>query len=199
MTYLCYKLSTLPATAAEEALLDASERAAFASRGNTYLRCRACLKRELARILDTTPENLRFTTGPHGKPELPHSPLHFNQSHSGELLCLAFHSAPIGVDIEKQRPKAASERVAARIMCSQQLAAWKARGADVGEFFDCWCAAEALVKHAGLSIWQATEFPFLWVAGHIRPLYTPAPDIRLFSPAPGYHGAIAYSTPTATK
>lgn len=199
MTYLCYRLSSLPATDAEKALLDTAELDSLTSRGSNYLRSRACLKRELARRLNTTPETLSFTIGPHGKPELPQSPLHFNQSHSGELLCLAFHDAPIGVDIERHRPKAATERLASRIMCPQQLAAWQTRGAQAAEFFDCWCAAEALVKHAGLSIWHAGNFPFLWVAGHIRPLFDAAPTLQLFTPAPGYYGAIAYTPIPATE
>lgn len=192
MTFLCYKLCDLPADSAAQALLDASELAAYAQRGDTFLKTRSTLKRELARRLDTPASELHLSMTEHGKPILPGSPLHFNLSHSAEHLCIAFHSSPVGVDIQLSRPKAATERLAARIMCPQQLQAWRARGATAAEFFDCWCTAEALVKQAAATIWQAQQFPFLWYPGRIQPLFAGAPHVRLFTPADGYHGAVAY-------
>ena len=192
MTYLCYKLSDLPADSEAQALLDANELAAYAQRGDTYLKTRSTLKRELARRLGVNAAELHLRTTEHGKPILPDSPVHFNLSHSGDLLCIAFHDTPIGVDIQTIRPKAATERLAARIMCPQQLEAWKRRGASPTEFFDCWCTAEALVKQAAATIWQALQFPFLWYPGRIQPLYDGAPCIKLFTPAEGYCGAVAY-------
>lgn len=147
-------------------------------------------------MLHRPPESLIFTYSKLGKPQLADSELHFNQSHSGDYLCLAVHNAPIGVDIQQIRPTSATKRLAERLMHPQQLQAWQTRGSTPGEFFACWCAAEALVKHAAASIWHAQNYPFLWQGGHIRPLFDHAPEVRLFTPAPGYCGAVAYTEPT---
>ena len=83
-------------------------------------------------------------------------------------------------------------RLAERIMCPEQLSRWQQRHCPVGEFFACWCAAEALAKQCAGSIWQARQRPFLWHTHGIEPLYPDAPTVELFEPAPGYCGAVAY-------
>ncbi|MBQ7024251.1 MAG: 4'-phosphopantetheinyl transferase superfamily protein [Akkermansia sp.] len=197
MTYFCYRFADLPAGAAEQALLSADELELAAARGPRYLAARANLRRELGRMLHRSPESLPLTYSKLGKPQLADSALHFNQSHSGDYLCLAVHNAPVGVDIQQIRPTSATKKLAARIMHPQQLQAWQARGASPGEFFACWCAAEALVKHAAAGIWHAQNYPFLWQSGRIRPLFDHAPEVRCFTPAPGYCGAIAYTVSTS--
>ena len=194
MTYFCYRYGDLPCGAAEQALLCPRELELTATRGSRYLAARANLRRELGRILHRAPESLSFTSTELGKPLLADGELHFNQSHSGDILCLAVHDAPIGVDVQQLRPAVVSARLAARIMHPQQLQAWQARGSSAEEFFACWCAAEALVKHAASSIWQALRYPFLWQNGRIRPLFDNAPHVQLFTPASGYCGAVAYTS-----
>lgn len=195
MTLLYYRLSSLPCSTAEQAVLAPEEWAAAQKRGSNYIRTRAVLRRELADRLGCPPQEIAFVYSEHGKPALPENPLYFNLSHSGDLLCLALHHAPIGVDVQQIRPHSVSARLAERIMCPAQLEAWQARGEQPQEFFDCWCAAEALVKHAGDTIWQAAaHHPFLWHNGHIRPLNTESPQVQLISPASGYCGAVAFST-----
>ncbi|MBR2127046.1 MAG: 4'-phosphopantetheinyl transferase superfamily protein [Akkermansia sp.] len=191
MDYLCYRLSELPPHAADLNLLPPVEQQQYAQRPYSSLVARCLLRQELARRLHRTLSDIELTTNAHGKPSLLHNELHFNLSHSGDLLCMAFHHAPVGVDIQQLRPRTATQRLAERMMCRQQLSRWLDGGADVGEFFACWCAAEALVKHAGATVWQAREFPFLYRHGRIEPLFTGAPVVKLFSPAAGYCGAVA--------
>lgn len=196
MTLLYYQLRSLPCGSAEQAVLSTEEWAAAQKRGKIYIQTRAVLRRELANRLGCTPQEIAFVYSEHGKPSLPGNPLYFNVSHSGDVLCLALHHAPIGVDVQKMRPLKTATLLAERIMCPQQLEAWQARGAQEKEFFDCWCAAEALVKHAGSTIWQAaSHYPFLWHNGRIHPLSELSPQVQLLSPAPGYCGAVAFSTP----
>ncbi len=191
MDHLCYRLSKIPAEVVDLSLLTPAEQQLYANRPRSSLVARCLLKQELARRLNRPAHSIGLVTNEHGKPSLPGQELYFNQSHSGDLLCLAFHHAPVGVDIQQLRPRAATEQLAGRIMCEPQLRAWLTRGADVGEFFACWCAAEALVKHAGATVWQAREFPFIYRHGRIEPLFTGAPTVKLFSPAAGYCGAVA--------
>lgn len=191
MHYLIYHLSRVQAELLPPEALDAAERAAYARRGERYLLVRSLLKRELARHSGEAAECIRFRYGENGKPH--YAPQPFNMSHSGDLLCLALHHREVGVDIERVRARKHLAELAARILCPQQLAAWQARGCALEEFFDCWCAAEALAKHCGDSIWHALRRPFLWHSGGITPLGEGAPVVELFTPAPGYRGAVAYS------
>lgn len=170
--------------------LDAVEQEAFSRRGESYLRIRSILKRELARLSGVPAESIRFTYTAHGKPIFDSQP--FNMSHSGDLLCLAFHHRDIGVDIEKVRERPGMKTTARRFMCDEQLHAWHERGCPAEDFFACWCAAEAIVKRYGASIWHAPQYPFLYKNGCILPQFPQAPEIKLFTPAPGYQGAVAW-------
>lgn len=188
MDYLLFRLDELPEGEAD--LLDATERATYAARGDSYLRVRSQLKRELARRTGTAPRELCFTYSPAGKPLCAAQP--FNISHSGELLCMAFHGSDIGVDIQRHREVRHLRSVAERILSEEQMAALELFGFPTLEFFDCWCAAEALVKWAGDSIFNARRYPFIYDSGRIRPLFEGAPRVLLFSPQVGYSGAVAY-------
>ena len=188
---LVYKPDTLPDTLGDPALLDAAETEAFAKRGRAYLLERCLLKREIGRRLGMPPQEVRFTLSENGKPQFPG--IHFNLSHSGGVLCLAFHDAPVGVDIERIRPRKNLQALAGRVMCEQQLAAFTARGCPADEFYACWCAAEALVKHSASTVWHAREFPFLYREGRIAPLQEGMPHVETFTPAEGFAGAVAYS------
>lgn len=189
MDYLLFRTDDLPA--GEEALLDADERRAYAARGESYLRMRCLLKRELAQRAGLLPQEIHFTYSEAGKPL--REGQFFNLSHSGELLCMAFHGAAVGVDIQQHRDVAHLRSVAQRILSEEQLAALELFGFPPQEFFDCWCAAEALVKWAGDSIFHARRYPFTYDSGRIRPLFDGAPRVQLFRPGEGYSGAVAYS------
>ncbi len=196
MDYLVVRLSELPSRLADPALLSADERREAERRGEPYLLVRSLLRRELGRRLGQPPAQLRLRRNEHGKPELDAAPgedipLHFNISHSGELLCLAFAHSPIGVDIEKHRARP-FDKLAKRFMSEAQLEAFRARGCPADLFFDCWCTMEALIKRDGLSLWQARRYPFTCEQGRIRLLQGEPPRcLRLFTPAPGYSGAVA--------
>lgn len=188
MDYLLFRLDALPE--GELTLLDEAEQAQYAARGESFLRVRSQLKRELALRTGKAAGDLRFTYSPAGKPLCAEQD--FNLSHSGELLCMAFHGGPVGVDIQQHRALSHLRSVAERILSEEQLAALELFGFPPQEFFDCWCTAEALVKWAGDSIFHARRYPFIYDGGRIRPLFDGAPRVQLFRPAEGYSGAVAY-------
>lgn len=189
MHYLIFRTEDLPA--GEATMLDNDEQSAYAARGESYLRTRCQLKRELAQRTGVAEREIHFSYNASGKPQWEQQ--HFNLSHSGELLCIAFHGAEVGADIQQHRDVAHLRGVAARILSEEQLAALELFGFPPQEFFDCWCAAEALVKWAGDSIFNARRYPFIYDSGRIRPLFEGAPKVQLFRPAEGYSGAVAYS------
>lgn len=186
MDYLVYSLASLPADAA---LLPPEEQELARKRGNTYVAIRGVLRQELSRRCGEPPAAIHFEYTPHGKPICATQP--FNLSHSGDCLCLAFHHRDIGVDVERIRPRNFAA-LAARFMCDAQLEAFLTRNSPQDEFYACWCAAEALVKHAGDTMWNARAYPFLYQNGHICCQFSPAPTVTLFTPMPGYQGAVAY-------
>ena len=171
--------------------LDATERAASAARGEEYLLMRTILRQELARRCGKKPPEVRFSYTESGKPICEEQP--FNISHSGDLICIAFHHNDIGVDIQRVRPLPRMAAVAGRVFSAEQVALWQERGAMQEEFFTAWCIAEALVKLAGGSIHTAaTQFPFLYDGSVIRFLFSPSPITEIFTPAPGYAGVVAF-------
>lgn len=189
MHYLLFRKDELPA--GEPALLDEAEQQHYATRGDVYLRVRSQLKRELARRTGTAAQKIRFHYSAAGKPLYESQP--FNLSHSGDLIAMAFHDATIGIDIQQHRDVAHLRGVASRVLGEEQLAALELFGFPPQEFFDCWCAAEALVKWAGDSIFHARRYPFIYDSGTIRPIFDNAPRVLLFRPAEGYSGAVAFS------
>ncbi len=192
MDYLIYKLTdTHLLPLADATLLSEPEREAAATRGERYMLTRCLLRRELALRLGGTPQSIRLRIGEQGKPEC--EGIHFNISHSGDCFAMVFDTeAPVGIDVERICPRARLEALAARIMSPEQLAAFRERGCREAEFYSCWCAAEALVKQAGRSIWQAQQFPCRYEGGRIHLPEGCGLTLRLFTPMPGYAGAVVY-------
>ena len=190
MDYLIFNIPELPGDAADISLLPPEEQREASRRGNTYALVRTLLRQELARRTGNTASEIQFYYSEHGKPL--YSPQPFNISHSGDCLCMAFHHLPIGVDVERKRPRRFTE-LAPRIMCEQQLQIFQASETPQDDFFVCWCVAEALVKHAGDTIWNARNYPFIYHHGRIECLFDNPPAVHLFTPMPGYQGAIAYT------
>ena len=188
MDYQVYRLSE-PSLRELPCILDAEEELLAARRGEQFRFIRSLLKRELAGRCGMVAADIHLDYGPHGKPCFRQA--EFNLSHSGDCLCMAFHHTPIGVDVEQIRRRPMS-RLAPRFMAPEQLEAFLSRGSNTEEFFFCWCAAEALVKQAGDTIWNVQEYPFRYECGEIIPLFGNAPQVQLFSPLPGYCGAVAY-------
>lgn len=192
MHYLVYDLRHTSAPLLTPAELDSREQAAYARRGERYLLERSLLKYELQRLSGIPAGEIRLSYSDLGKPEF--AACHFNLSHSGDILCLGFHHAPIGVDVEQVRPRVRMDAIAAHFMCPEQYAAWRGRGSSLREFYACWCAAEAIIKQRGAAVWQAQRYPFLYrpeQGGSIEPCFAGAPAIELFEPAEGYTGAVA--------
>lgn len=188
MDYRIYRISelreqSLPTCLSEE------EQALATRRGKDFAICRSLLKQEIARRLHLQPQDMKLLSGTHGKPEFPG--IHFNISHSGDCLCMAFHHRAIGVDVERIKPRDFA-RLARHFMPGEQWKRFVQRNCPQHEFYACWCAAEALVKMVGDTIWNASAYPFVYEDGRIIVAGDSAPTVELFTPMPGYMGALAY-------
>ncbi len=190
MDYLIYNLAEIFSSVVRSDLLPPDEQAMADRRGPRFSLIRTLLRQELARRTGMSAYDINFAYGEHGKPECAAQP--FNISHSGDCLCLAFHHRAIGVDVEQVRERN-YRSLAARFMVQEQYDAFCTRGCRQDEFFACWCTAEALVKHAGDTMWNARNYPFIYSHGRIRCSFDNSPEVQLFTPMPGYCGAVAFS------
>ena len=196
MEYLCYNLDTVPIAVQEETILTAEELTRYANRPSYSKTARILLKQELERRTGCPAQQIELRYNEHGKPYYPG--IFFNISHSANILCMAFHHAEIGVDIQKKRRNARIEELAKRIMCEAQWLAFRKLGCPEDAFYECWCIAEALVKHAGATIWQAQDFPFILHPEHVELLCDNTLTVERFRPISDFYGAVAYTNTACT-
>lgn len=127
-----------------------------------FLASRILLRRILSLYLNHPAKELSFQTGPHGKPYLfpgdnDFPRIHFNLSHSGEFVALAFSLAsPVGIDIEAVRENIRTETLVRRFFHSDEYLQFLKLD-EVGQkdfVFRRWTVREAFLKGigSGLSI-----------------------------------------------
>jgi 4'-phosphopantetheinyl transferase len=117
---------------------------------------RGLLRTLLGAYLGRAPASLPLQEGPHGKPYLADAPeLHFNLSHSGGLVLLAFRRAcRVGVDVELVRESASLVRVACRYFTPAERGSLEQVPAEgrADAFFCTWTRKEAFLKARGEGI-----------------------------------------------
>lgn len=116
------------------------------------------LRNLLGSYMGMEPNEIQFTTGPSGKPEIAerlqskHGPIHFNQSHSGHLGIYVFSkNRKVGVDVEEVRPFADMEQVASLLLSTHEMAVFQSLSPEEKQtaFFSAWTHKEAFVKALG--------------------------------------------------
>ena len=127
-----------------------------ASDGSRFIVAHAALRLILSDRVRTDPKELRFETGPQGKPALVHRPdapdIRFNLSHSGDRAAIAVtRRREVGIDIERLAPERSNLAIADRFFSSTEIAALRRLpDADrVTGFFNCWTRKEAYIKARG--------------------------------------------------
>ncbi len=120
-----------------------------------FTAARGILRHILARYLRTPPQDIRFQSGPFGKPLLQHRaghPLHFNVSHSQQSAVYAVsRNLEVGIDLEEDRDSLDFTGLAERICSPEEFMVFqKLRQAErQAAFFRCWTRKEAFVKAIG--------------------------------------------------
>jgi len=120
-----------------------------------YIAVRSELRKVLAAYLDLTPIQVKFHTGPHGKPHLSSNSLHFNISHTADELVIAVGNiANIGVDVEIIKTRTGMYNLAARCFSNAELIAWQDLPTEqkLAAFYRLWTKKEAFVKAVGRGI-----------------------------------------------
>lgn len=194
--------------AAEERERAASFR--FARDRDRYVVGRATLRLILARYTGCDPAGLVFRLGPHGKPALERTAgaegteaPHFNVAHADGLALYAVaRGRRVGVDLERMRPIADAEQIAARFFAPRECAALAAMAPDarLRPFFACWTRKEAYVKATGDGLSRPLDgFAVTLAPGEPAALLDVADDpaeverwrLAALAPARGYIGALA--------
>jgi 4'-phosphopantetheinyl transferase len=157
-------------------------------------------RRILSLYLPLQPQDIEFTTGPHGKPRLVSScSLEFNLSHSRDQAILAVgQQHPLGVDLEfmSTRPYLG---IAADLFSPKELHALTLLHPALLalNFFSLWSQKEALIKQLGLGLRYPTQGIDLQALPqqpyHIdEPLYQTPLKIKAWWPTPGLSAALCY-------
>jgi len=123
---------------------------------NRFLRRRAALRALLSRYLGVTPRDIAYRVNEFGKPELverqAREGLSFNTSHSDGVAVVAVgRSVRLGIDVERLKPLAEADSIAAHYFARNEAAAFAAldAGNRVSGFYNAWTRKEAVVKALG--------------------------------------------------
>ena len=159
-------------------------------------------RKTLSQYADPPAGDWQFEQIGEGKPRLlaGQAELDFNISHSGDLLVCAVTSGfPVGVDIEREKPKRDVMRLARRFYSETEVEALEAcpPAEQRNRFYDLWTLKEATVKSQGESLpprLKKMSFRMAYEAADcatIHPLFDdPSAGFALFEPAPKYRLAV---------
>ncbi len=166
----------------------------------------AALRMLLGQYLNINPHSLRFITNAYGKPSIAHPPagmrLHFNLSHSSDLVLCAFaYDRHIGVDVEYMRPGIEYEELATHHFSAHECAALRTLPVDVQEqaFFLCWSRKEAYIKARGkglslpldqFDVSLAPDQPAALLDSREEPYATERWSLHALTPGTQYAGAL---------
>ena len=145
-----------------------------------FTAARGILRHILARYLRTTPQDIRFLSGPFGKPFLQgpvDQPLHFNVAHSQQLALYAVsRDFEVGIDLEGDRDSLDHAGLAERICSTDEFMMFQKlpRAEQRPAFFRCWTRKEAFVKAIG----KGFSFPLK----NVRVSFTADEPSQILSP-----------------
>lgn len=103
-------------------------------------------------VLNLGSEELEIALGTYGKPYfVAHPEAYFNLSHSGEWILCAIHDAPVGVDVEQEKPKQTDTHT---FMSPREalLHSQLNREDKPINLFHLWTLKESLLKAAGTGL-----------------------------------------------
>ncbi|HMC53720.1 MAG TPA: 4'-phosphopantetheinyl transferase superfamily protein [Gemmatimonadaceae bacterium] len=160
-----------------------------------YVVTRALVRSVLAERLHRAPADIVLSRTSAGKPVLDDS-LHFNITHSGDLVLLAVSAAgPVGVDVERRRRVPRVAALEARWLTGQERSDFnrlRALGIDASDaFLRVWSLKEARLKALGVGIVGASTAPVQDVEA--LPLDDLLSSLTREGEDPQYVGAIAFA------
>lgn len=184
-----------------------ASRFAFEHLRHAFAANRGLLRLLLSRYVEALPEQLKFAYNEQGKPSLDFPPtappLHFNLSHSGQVMLVAVTlTHPPGVDVEAERPMPDAYKLARRFFAPAEAQRVKETPPphQPRTFFQHWVQKEAFIKAIGQGLsFPTTQFEVL-IAPDAPPRLSSIKgetaaaigwSLAELHPAPGYIGGLA--------
>lgn len=174
-----------------------------------FLQARGFLRQLLGSYLNMAPAAVPIISLKHGKPALPDNlGLHFNLTHSHDLILYAFAPSPVGIDVEFLGRKVDFVPVMRRFFSENERADWQRNSTPsaAAAFFRGWTRKEAFLKATGegISGLGITEISFQ--PENPRALVSRKDNASAslewlfhdFAPAESYMAAVAVKSPKAT-
>ena len=160
-----------------------------------YVVTRSLVRAVLGERLGVSPRDLRVSRTDTGKPVVSQG-MHFNLSHSGDLILLAMSDQrPVGVDIERRREVVKVGALTRRWLSAAEkteVARLRERGADESDaFLRVWSLKEAQLKALGVGISGAAHARLDLVA--VLALDHLLEPLSQRDPSDSYVGALAFA------
>lgn len=111
------------------------------------------LRFAVAKVFGTA--TLEFENTPQGKPMLKNHPeFHFNISHSGQWVVIAYDTHPVGIDVEQICWDSGKENIARRFFTSdeQEYVFGQPKQGMAERFYEVWTAKEGYLKYLGVGL-----------------------------------------------
>lgn len=128
------------------------ERFVIPDRANDFYIQKGLIRLLLSQYLNQNPENILFSSSETGKPFISNTELHYNVSHSNDLLlCGLSADAPLGVDIQHIYAISPLDRIIKKILSPSEIKLISTISSDeyLDHFFTIWAAKEAFLKASG--------------------------------------------------
>ena len=119
-----------------------------------FLLGRSIIRTKLSEILKIPTQDIVITKTPNGKLELADKSLYFNISHSEDMVAVAIHDEPVGIDMEFIRMRD-FDNVADKYFSREEaslIRSIKNDQAKKEQFYICWTRLEAFIKCSGKKI-----------------------------------------------
>jgi len=115
---------------------------------------RMVLRILLSMLTSAAPKRLMIQTGSAGKPYLEGTPLHFNISHSSNLLAIALSNVSVGIDVERLDTSSEVLEIARTVFAADELAWLEPLSVmcRLRKFTELWSLKEAHLKRLGVGL-----------------------------------------------
>lgn len=162
-----------------------------------YITAHYYLRKVLSKKLNEDPREIRFAAMESGKPYLINHPdLHFNISHTNNMVLIAISDSPVGVDVEQEERSSDMLQILKHFFSEKELESFLRQPATRRQkaFFTGWTRKEAILKATGegLSALKSNEVSF--EPDTKNPIISLNADYKIeiadFIPATGYCGCI---------
>ena len=189
----------IPAVDKGFSLLTSSEREIagrfrFDGDRNRFAAGRHALRLLISKYLSVNPEQISIIAQKGQKPfiDFPSCDIHFNISHSGDLILIAFSKRELGIDIEQRNPDFDFYDMLGEHFNTAEKLFISGRGDQVKSFYHLWTRKEALAKALGRGLRE--NLIVFNTLEDLLELDNKAWKLESFEIPESYHAAIAYSS-----